>query len=66
CGTWECLADAIYDNGSIALASKGWQAVGLEKSRWAEKISPNMNVENNKSPSFNYLRQKLQELLTFR
>ncbi|MDR0704836.1 MAG: DUF4276 family protein [Planctomycetaceae bacterium] len=63
CGTWECLANAVYKGGSIALSAKGWQAVGLEKSCWAENISPHMNVENNKSPSFNYLRQKLQELL---
>ncbi|MDR2169713.1 MAG: DUF4276 family protein [Planctomycetaceae bacterium] len=63
CGTWECLADAIYKGGSVLLSKKGWQAVGLEKSRWAEKISPHMNVEKNESPSFNYLRQKLNELL---
>ena len=62
CGTWECLADALYNGGSAALSAKGWQAVGTEKSRWTEKITPHMDVKNNVSPSFNYLRQKLLEL----
>ena len=62
CGTWECLADAVYKGGSDALSAKGWQAVGAEKSQWAEKIMPRMDVANNKSPSFVYLRQKLLEL----
>ncbi|MFW2134528.1 hypothetical protein [Ectothiorhodospira haloalkaliphila] len=62
CGTWECLADAVYPGGASALASKGWQAVGVEKSQWAEKISPQMNVSNNASPSFIYFRRKLLEL----
>lgn len=62
CGTWELLADAIYAGGSAALSSKGWQAIGTEKSQWAEKITPHLNVEINKSPSFNYFRKKLLEL----
>ena len=62
CGTWETLADAVYPRGAIALSSKGWQAVGAEKSRWAERISPEMDVENNRSPSFCYFRGKLREL----
>ena len=62
CGTWECLADAVSDGGSLGLSGKGWQAVGAEKSQWAEKIPPHMNVTNNASPSFTYFRQKLIEL----
>lgn len=62
CGTWERLANALYDGGSTALRGKGWQAVGAEKSRWAEKITPHMNVDKNQSPSFKYFQQKLQEL----
>jgi hypothetical protein len=62
CGTWECLADAIYPGGSPALISKGWQAIGTEKSVWSEKITPFMNVENNASPSFCYFRDKIREL----
>lgn len=62
CGTWEHLADAVYNGGSFALSAKGWQAVGAEKSQWAEKITPHMDVTNNASPSFAYFKQKLLEL----
>ena len=62
CGTWECLANAVYNGGATALSAKGWQAVGTEKSQWAEKISPHMNISNNASPSFKYFRDKLREL----
>ena len=64
CGTWERLADAVYAGGAIALSKKGWQAVGAEKSRWAENISPVMDVDSNKSPSFQYFRNALRELAT--
>ena len=60
CGTWELLADAIYAGGSKALKKHSCQVIGLEKSRWAEAISPNMNIANNLSPSFQYLRDCLR------
>lgn len=63
CGTWEKLADAVYAGGSTALSKKGWQAIGKEKSIWAEKISPNMDITNNSSPSFNYFKDKLRLLM---
>ena len=63
CGTWERLADAVYAGGATALSARGWQAVGAEKSQWAEKISPYMDVTNNISPSFNYFRQNLLDLI---
>ncbi|MCU7921721.1 MAG: DUF4276 family protein [Candidatus Thiodiazotropha sp. (ex Dulcina madagascariensis)] len=62
CGTWEHLADAIYNGGAAALSSKGWHAIGTEKSAWAERICPHMDVFNNASPSFVYFRDKLIEL----
>ena len=62
CGTWELLADAVFPGGSRALKRRGWQAVGREKSAWATKISPLMDVENNASPSFRYFREKLRAL----
>lgn len=61
-GTWEKLADAVYKGGYQSLAGQGWQAVGLEKSLWAENITPHMDLDNNTSPSFNYFLGKLQEL----
>ena len=62
CGTWELLADAVYAGGSVDLKKKGFQAVGTAKSEWSEKIAPLMDVETNGSPSFQYLRRKLQAL----
>jgi len=62
CGTWECLADAIMPDGSQGLLARGWHATGYEKSTWSEKIAPNMDVENNASPSFCYFREKMRDL----
>jgi hypothetical protein len=59
CNTWEKLADAVYPGGSKVLSEKGWQAIGAEKAVWAEKITPHVDVEGNKSPSFQYFRNKL-------
>ena len=63
CGTWELLADAVFTGGSSALKEKSREAVGREKSEWAEKISPYMNVDRNASPSFCYFRDKIRELI---
>jgi hypothetical protein len=62
CGTWEILADAVYQGGQKALSARGWQAVGAEKYRWAEKISPKMDVDNNNSPSFAFFRDTVRKL----
>lgn len=63
CGTWECLADAIYPGGAVALSEKGWHSVGKEKSRWAESITPQMDIEINLSPSFKYFLDKLNSII---
>ena len=62
CGTWEKLADAVYSGGSKELSKLRWQGVGKEKSNWAKKIPPHMDVDNNLSPSFCYFREKLRGL----
>ncbi len=62
CSTWERLADAVYVGGATALSERGWQAVGAQKSIWAEEIARLMNVDCNASPSFQYFRSKLREL----
>ncbi len=61
-GTWERLADAVFPGGSQALSAKGSMAIGAEKSQWAKSITPHMDVNNNDSPSFCYLCDKLREL----
>lgn len=63
CGTWEKLADAIYKGGAKALSQQGWVGVGKEKSLWATNITPHMNIDENKSPSFKYFYGKLAEIL---
>ncbi|QLZ68976.1 hypothetical protein FOLKNPGA_01756 [Legionella sp. PC1000] len=63
CGTWEILADAIYPGGAQNLSKAGWVSIGTEKSNWAEKISPHMNLESNKSPSFKFFRDTLRKLI---
>lgn len=62
CGTWESLADAVYPGGATELSAKGWQAVGAEKTKWAEEISSHMDVENNLSPSFRYFCKNMRGL----
>ena len=63
CGTWELLANAVFRGGSSSLKKRGWQMVGREKSAWAQKITPYMDVDKNASPSFCYFRDKIRELL---
>ncbi len=52
CGTWEYLANSISKGFAAKLASEGYQAIGKEKSKWAEKITPNIEIDRNLSPSF--------------
>ena len=63
CGTWELLADAVYKSGHKGLSGEGWQSVGKQKSLWAQEISPHMNVDENKSPSFIFMREKLRDIV---
>ena len=63
CGTWELLADAVFFNGASALKKRGWHAVGIQKSVWADNIAPHMDVDANASPSFRYFRDKVRDLI---
>jgi hypothetical protein len=62
CGTWEKLAEAVFSGGNKKLSKQGWQAIGLEKTNWANNIPPHMDVDNNLSPRFCYFRDKLRDL----
>lgn len=53
CGTWELMANAVYSGGAEALKEEGWMRIGEEKTLWAMKITPHMNLHDNHSPSFN-------------
>ena len=62
CGTWEKLADAVYPGGYQKLSKLPYQVRGREKTTWAEKISPLMDINNNQSPSFCYFQDQLRRL----
>jgi hypothetical protein len=62
CGTWEKLADAIYDGGSLKLKNLGWPHIGQAKCNWAKKISPMVDVDKNISKSFQVFRDGLFRL----
>lgn len=58
CGTWELLARILGHEHEI----KDWQKAGKLKSEWAEKITPHMCLNNNRSPSFLDFKNKIQSL----
>lgn len=67
CGTWEVLADVVYDGGSRRLKKEGPSAIGRMKSLWAEKIAPAMDVNQNRSPRFCHFRdtgRTIENLIT--
>ncbi len=62
CGTWELLADAIHSGGSKALTKEGWPAPGRAKCEWARKIAQYVDVETNRSKSFQVFRDGMRNL----
>lgn len=62
CGTWEILADAIYPGGAEPLKRLGFPHTGQAKCDWAQRISPEMNIDENQSPSFNTFKQSFVNL----
>ena len=62
CGTWETLADAVHAGGSASLKKAGYPDTGVSKCDWAEAIAPHMNVDGNKSKSFQVFRDGVRNL----
>ncbi len=54
CGTWEVLANAIYQGGMKKLKKESHHEIGNLKCEWAEKIGEHMEIEQNESPSFQF------------
>ena len=52
CGSWELLAETIHPGGAAALQQEARIAVGRAKSRWAERIVPHIDIDRNRSQSF--------------
>jgi len=46
---------------SKGLKKKGYPEIGIRKCEWAEKVSPNMNIRNNSSSSFQHFVNKITE-----
>ncbi len=65
CGTWEFLSKVIYNPSfqKLLATNKRSQLVIEEKVKWARMIAPNMNVEENLSPSFICFRDGLRRFL---
>ena len=62
CGTWEKLADALFQGGAAALSADGYPRIGEEKCRWASQIGPRLDVESNRSHSLQVFRRGLLRL----
>jgi Domain of unknown function (DUF4276) len=62
CGTWEMLADAIFQGGAAKLSADGYHRAGEEKCRWASQIGLRLDVKSNRSPSFQAFRRGLLKL----
>jgi hypothetical protein len=63
CGTWELLAESIYDGGMKAIRRVGWPLPGQIKHEWANRIGPLLDPEANHSPSFGKLRDGIRKLV---
>ena len=62
CGTWEVLADAVHPGGSAQLKNVGYPTAGKAKCEWARRITPHMDVNRNRSKSFQVFRDGVKGL----
>ena len=62
CNTWEVLADAVQTGGAARLRKSGWPEIGVVKCEWAENIAPHMDVNSNRSKSFQVFRDGVRRL----
>ncbi len=58
CQTWETLAKIIDPAQTLI-----YPAAGEAKRRWAQDIAPHMDVDANKSPSFQAFRDGVRRLV---
>lgn len=61
CGTWELLCDAVYPELHRESMGKRSQSVLGKKVELAKRIAPHMNIEKNRSCSFQYFRDKIRQ-----
>lgn len=65
CGTWEVLAAAVHPGGASELLDLGYPHTGRAKCEWAETIAPHVDVERNRSRSFQVFRDGLRALAAY-
>ena len=67
CGTWEVLADAVHPGGAARLKkAPGYSELGRAKSEWARKIALHMDMDKNRSKSFQVFRDGVRNLAGIR
>lgn len=64
-GTWEILAKVVHAAGADRLIRNAYPAVGAYKMRWAENISPFLELDSNRSESFKRFIQHIRRSLVF-
>ena len=62
CGTWEVLANAVHPGGSAQLQSAGYPIAGKAKCEWPRRIARHMDVNRNRSKSFQVFRDGVRRL----
>ena len=62
CGTWEVLADAVHSGGAAPLKKAGYPELGTAKYEWAERIARHMDIDRNRSKSFQVFRDGVRNL----
>ena len=62
CNTWETLADVVYRGGYAKMKKecRSYKEIGEVKAEWAQNIGKYMQLDTNKSPSFNYYITELE------
>lgn len=62
CGTWEVLAEAVYKGGIKKFKEEcpSFIETGKMKCEWAEKIGQYLDIDSNKSPSFQFFVNEIR------
>ena len=66
CGTWETLAKALYPKANKAVRQNRGPNAGNLKHEWADKIGPLLDLQRNKSPSFQKFVDGLRRALSIK
>ena len=63
CGTWEKLADAVYPGGVARMKKEcpTFVEIGRQKSEWAKRIGLFMELDRNRSQSFQSFLNEIQK-----